>query len=470
VSEPLWRWSATALASAIRQRQISAREALQAAYDRLDQVNPAVNAVVVARREAAYQQADEADHAVRDGAALGPLHGVPVTIKDNVDQAGIATVNGVIANRNLIAASDSPPVASWRRAGAVILGRTNTPAFSLRWDTENDVWGRTANPWDPTVTPGGSSGGAAAALAVGIGALAHGNDLGGSVRYPAYCCGVAGIRPTLGRVAAYNGTLSGERPITGQLMSVQGVLARTVGDVRLGFQAMAARDPRDPWWVPAPLEGPPLERRVALVPNPAGMDVHPDVAAAVRAAGEALAAAGYPVEETDPPDLERVFWVWATTLTTDLRATMLGTIMSQGDDHARRAMALWLELFPPIGLESYINLVAERAKHLRAWTLFLERYPLIVGPTSGRPPLPIGFDCHSAAATADLMRAQTLLASVNCLGLPAVAVPIGRHGGLPLGVQVIAGRYREDLALAAAEVIEAADPVATPVDPRRAPA
>src|SRR5205823_4841830 len=140
---------------------------------------------------------------------------------------------------------------------AVTVGRTNTPAFSLRWHTDNELRGRTFNPWHRAHTPGGSSGGAAAALAAGIAPLAHGNDLGGSIRYPAYCCGVAGIRPTLGRVPAYNQTAAEERPPGTQLMSVQGPLARRVRDVRLGLAAMSARDPRDPWWAPAPLVGEP---------------------------------------------------------------------------------------------------------------------------------------------------------------------------------------------------------------------
>lgn len=467
MADALWRWDASTLASAIRNRQVSAREALQSAFDRLDQVNPAINAVVVTRREEAYQDADRADQAVRQGDPLGSLHGVPVTIKDNVDQAGFATVNGVSVNRGLVAQEDSPPVAAWRRAGAVIIGRTNTPAYSLRWDTENDVWGRTHNPWNKNRTPGGSSGGAAAALAAGIGPLAHGSDLGGSVRYPAFCCGVAGIRPTLGRLASFNGTATSERPITGQLMAVQGVLARRVRDVRLGYEAMSVRDARDPWWVPVPFEGPPVRLPITVALTiPEKMGVHPDVAAAVHQAGVALTAAGYQVERIDPPGLDRVLEVWGQTVTADLRVTMAAAIAANADDRARQAIGYWFDRFPPVDLETYIGLLAERATHLRDWVRFLERYPIIVGPTSGLPPFEIGFDCSTREASHQLLRAQTLLAAVNCLGLPAVAVPIGGHQGMPLGVQVIAGRYREDLALAAAETIEAAAGVDCPIDPR----
>jgi amidase len=228
----LWQWDAAELATAIR-------EAVQAVLHRLDAVNPALNAVTVLLADQALAAADRADAAVKRGEALGALHGVPVTIKENIDQADQATANGVVAFKDLIAKVDSPPVANWRRAGAVIVGRTNTPAFSLRWHTDNELRGRTYNPWTRSRTPGGSSGGAAAAVASGVAPLAHGNDLGGSIRYPAYCCGVVGIRPTLGRVPAYNGTMTEERPIGHQLMSVQGPLARRVADVRLGFPAVA---------------------------------------------------------------------------------------------------------------------------------------------------------------------------------------------------------------------------------------
>src|SRR6266516_6960625 len=264
MSNELWRWDALDLARAIRLRQVSSREVVEAVLDRLASVNPSINAVTVVLAEQALAEADRADAAVARGGELGPLHGVPVTIKENVDQADCATTSGVIAFKDLIARCDSPPVANWKGAGAIVIGRTNTPAFSLRWDTDNELRGRTFNPWNRRHTPGGSSGGAAASLAVGIAPLGHGNDLGGSIRYPAYCCGVAGIRPTLGRVPGHNTTSPVERPPTAQLMAVNGPMARRVRDVRLGLAAMSARDPRDPWWAPAPLVGEPVARPIRV--------------------------------------------------------------------------------------------------------------------------------------------------------------------------------------------------------------
>jgi len=463
----LWRWDAVELAAAIRTRRISSREATRAVLDRLAAVNPALNAVTVLLADQALAAADRADAAVRRGEALGPLHGVPVTIKENVDQEGAATANGVPAFKDLMATTDSPPVANWKRAGAVIVGRTNTPAFSLRWDTDNELRGRTFNPWSRRHTPGGSSGGAAAALAVGIAPLAHGNDLGGSIRYPAYCCGVAGIRPTLGRVPSYNQTAADERPPGTQLMSVQGPLARRVRDVRLGLAAMSARDPRDPWWAPAPLLGEPAARpvRVALTIDPAKGGVRADVAAAVREAGNALANAGYAVEEIEPPDVEGVAATWATICINEMRHVTQPWIRKYGGAAINRSLDLTLGAVPDVGLDGYMQALALRAKHIRDWTLFMERYPLVVGPVSTEPPFEIGFDTTSAERHAEVTRAQRLLVAVNLLGFPAVSVPTGVAGGLPLGVQVIGARYREDLCLDAAEAIEAQHPLPTPIEP-----
>jgi amidase len=223
---PLHAWDAVDLAHGIRTGLISSREAVQACLDRIAAVNPAINAVVDVLADSALAQARAADRAVAAGEALGPLHGVPVTVKVNVDLAGRPTTNGVVAWRDLIAPADSPVVANLRRAGAIPVGRTNTPGFSFRWFTENDLHGRTLNPWSPAHTPGGSSGGASAALAAGIGAMAHGNDIGGSIRYPAYCTGTFGLRPSFGRVPAFNPSASAERPLSAQLMSVPGPLTR----------------------------------------------------------------------------------------------------------------------------------------------------------------------------------------------------------------------------------------------------
>src|SRR5580692_5132533 len=298
----LWRLPATDLARLIRTREISARQATQAALDRLDAVNPQINAIVAHSPEQVLEQADRLDCRLARGEDPGPLAGVPVTVKINTDMVGFPTTNGTRLQQDWIAKVNSPAVENLVRAGAVLLGRSNAPTFALRWFTSNVLNGATRNPRNPALTPGGSTGGGAAAVTAGIGHLAVGTDIGGSLRYPAYACGVHGLRPTLGRVPAYNAS-SPERAIGAQMMSSTGLIARTIEDLRIGLAAMSTPDLRDPWWVPAPLEGTAMSLRAAMCVHPAGMAVAKEVEAAVRDGGRRLADAGWQVEEIDdiPP-------------------------------------------------------------------------------------------------------------------------------------------------------------------------
>ena len=236
---------------------MSAVEVTQAHIDRMHAVNPQLNAVVydMSDSRAGGREGGRQGARARTG-KIGPLHGVPITIKENVDIKGRPTPNGVPASSRSSRPTIRPLVRNFRKAGAIILGQTNTPEFSMRGFTDNPLHGLTLNPWDDEITCGGSSGGAASAVAAGIGTIAHGNDIGGSLRWPAHCCGVATIKPTQGRIPAFNPSATVERPMLASLMSAQGPLARSVADVRLGLEVMSRRDPRDPWWVPAPLKGP----------------------------------------------------------------------------------------------------------------------------------------------------------------------------------------------------------------------
>jgi amidase len=475
VTDELWRWDALAIAEGIRTRAISSREAVDACVERMRAVNPLLNAVTCDLSEAALAAADRADeavaHAIKAHETLGPLHGVPVTIKENVDQEGCATVNGVAAYRDVIAAVDSPVVANWKRAGAVIIGRTNTPAFSFRLDTVNDFRGRTYSPWSRVHTPGGSSGGAASSVAAGITPLAHGNDIAGSVRYPAYCTGLSGLRPSFGRVPAYNPTGKAERVISAQLMSVQGPLARSVRDVRLGFHAMAAPDARDPWWVPVPLDGapwtPPI--RVAVVTDAVdlgGAAPSFSVAAALAQAAQALADAGYEVVSERTPGFTAAFDLWFQMLIPEFRRFMQADFDRDGDDGIRVAMKLMLDNVPDRGTDAHLRALADRTRLIREWNAFLAHTPLVLAPVCAEPPYVHGFDLESAARTMEVWRQSSTLMAVPVLGLPGMAVPTGVSEGLPVGVQIIGPRFREDLCLAAAEAIEARVPRITPIDPR----
>lgn len=251
----IWRLSATELSRRTTAGDLTAEAAVAASLTRMTAVNPDLNAVVEDLSSEALGRAQQLDKARASGAPCGPLHGVPVTIKINVDQAGHATSNGVSALKDLIAADDAPVVKNLQDAGAVVIGRTNTPEFSFRADTDNPLHGRTHNPWGRHISPGGSSGGAGAAVMAGIGALAHGNDIGGSLRFPAAANGAVTVKPGLGRVPAWNPSQSAERGILAQNMSVQGLLTRTAQDLHLSMPSLIAPDPRDPFHVPLPWHG-----------------------------------------------------------------------------------------------------------------------------------------------------------------------------------------------------------------------
>ena len=471
MADDIWRWDATRMAGAIARREISSREAVDACLARMAAVNPRLNAVTVNLAAQALEAADRADAAVARGDALGPLHGVPVTVKENIDQAGCATTNGVVAFRDLVATEDSPVVANWLAAGAVILGRTNTPGFSFRLDTENDLRGLTCSPWSESHTPGGSSGGAASSVAAGITPLSHGNDIAGSIRYPAYACGLAGLRPSFGRVPAFNPGSTGERSMSAQFLSVQGPLARTARDIRLGLAAMAARDVRDPWWVDAPLEGPPLPRplRVAVVTSPdalGGARLHPSVADALERAAGWLAEAGYEIVDTPTPGFTRAMELWFAMQMPEIRVFLWPAIEQYGDLGIRRAMRLMLDAHPAEDGVPYMKALAERAHVVRQWQQFFEQVPLVLAPVCSQPVYTRGFDVQSVGRTAEFWRECATLTAVPVLGVPALAVPTGVVDGLPMGVQLLAARFREDLCLAAGEAIEARAGMATrlPVD------
>jgi amidase len=461
----LWRLPAAELAWLIRGRKVSAREAASAALARLDAVNPAINAVVDHRPDDVLAQADAIDAAIGRGEEVGSLAGVPVTVKVNIDQAGFATTNGVKLQRDAIAKSNSPVVDNLKKAGAVILGRTNAPAFSFRWFTTNLLHGDTKNPRDPQVTPGGSSGGAAAAVAAGIGHIAHGTDIAGSIRYPAYACGVHGLRPTLGRVAAFNPGLP-ERTIGPQISAVSGPLARTIGDLRIALEAMSAKDVRDPWWVPAPLVGPPKPKRAALCLNPDGLETAVEVKAAVTDAGQRLERAGWRVDliENTPPlreaaDLQTRLWLG------DGYEAMLDAAEREGDPGALACLRGKRDQVFPFDAAAFSKTLTRRATLVREWQLLFESYAVLLMPVSGELPFPDGLDRRDDASFARVWRAQMPQIGIPFMGLPGLTVSTGLVGRVPVGVQIVSGRYREDLCLDAGAAIEAGGTPASPVDP-----
>jgi amidase len=463
--QDLWRLSAADLAALVKSRKVSAREAATSALARLDAVNPKLNAVVDHRVDDVLKQAADVDAKIARGEDVGVLAGVPVTVKVNIDQEGYATTNGLKLQASTIAGSNSPVIDNFRKSGAVILGRTNCPAFSYRWFTTNLIHGDTKNPRDPNVTPGGSSGGAGSAVAAGIGHIAHGTDIAGSIRYPAYACGVHGLRPTLGRIAAFNAALP-ERGIGAQLEAVSGPLARTIKDLRISLAALSAKDPRDPWWVPAPLEGPLTPKRAALCLNPDGLDPAPEVKAAVADAGRRLAVAGWTVEEIadTPPLREAADWNRKLWLGDGYEA-QLATAEKEGDPGALACLRGNRAKVTPFDQADFSKALTRRATLAREWLLFLEKYPVLLMPVSGELPFPDQLDIKDDASFARVWRAQLTQIAIPFLGLPGLTVSTGLVGRVPVGVQLVAGRFREDLCLAAGEAIEAGGVPPMPIDP-----
>ncbi len=453
----LWRLGVTELALAIREKQVSSREVVQAHLDRIKAVNRELNAVTVVLYEEALRVAEKADQALAKGAVLGPLHGIPMTVKENIDLANSPTTFGVVALKAAIPPLEAPHVTQLKRAGAIPIGRTNLPDFGLRWYTDNTLRGATKNPWDASRTPGGSSGGDAVALATGMTPLGLGNDYGGSLRYPSQCCGTTAIRPTFGRVAWASSLAPAEYPITIQLFAVQGPMARHV---------MSGPDARDPWWTPAPLVGPTVEKpiKVAVCTNPGNSGVDSNVAAGVRKAAQLLSAAGYVIEEVDPPAIAEATDIWAQLVAADIRAAFLPAMKEMACPDALAFVNHFLGIMPESTLPSYIQALAERNRMARAWAQFALQYPLILGPVATIQPFPIGYDIAGKAQVQELLHTMRLVVSVNLLGLPSVAIPVGVADGLPQGVQIIGARYREDLCLDAAEAIERQVGVLTPID------
>lgn len=470
MNDELWRASAGRIADLVARREVSVLEVAQSALDRLDQVNPSINAVVDHRPDEVLRRAAVLDAAIDRGATLGPLAGVPVTVKSNVDQIGFATTNGVTLQRDLVATQNSPVLDNLLGAGAVVVGRTNTPAFSYRWFTGNRLHGDTLNPRNAALTPGGSSGGAAAAVAAGVGAIGHGTDIAGSVRYPAYACGVHGLRPSLGRVAAYNSS-GPERTIGPQISAVSGPIARHIGDLRLALAAMAQPDPRDPWWVPAPLSGPEVPRRVALCVDPDGLGPAQAVVDALDDAAARLRDAGWQVDEiaTLPPlralcDDQVALWMG------DGYAAQLRLAELEGDEGALTALRGQHAVAARVDGDQLSAVLVRRATATRQWQTYLQReYPVVLLPASAEPPFPAHHDLAGPDAYAAVWAAQMTMIALPFVGVPGLVVTTGSVqtplGPAPIGVQLVAARYREDLCLDAGEDIEARGAPVVPAAP-----
>jgi amidase len=466
----LWQRSARELAEQVAGRRTTATDLVEAHLARIAQVNPQLNAIVRVLGDEARADAARADAAQARGERLGPLHGVPFTVKENIDVAGLPTTWGVPALAGAVVPVDAPVVRRMRAAGAIPIGRTNLPDMALRITTESSLHGATRNPWHPWRTAGGSSGGDAAALATGMTPMGLGNDLGGSLRNPASACGIASIRPSAGRVPDAGYVPSEDRLLAVQLMNVQGPMARRVADVRLMLRVLSGADPRDPWSADAPavprsVDGP---VRVAVLPNPPGGDCDPAVAAAVRRAADALADAGYEPVEACPPRYEEVVHAWAQLLLTDFASVMpqmAPLIGAEGSAFLEAAVSA----VPPFHSAAELShLLALRDGLGRAWSGFFADHPLLLSPTWTQLPFAAGADATPAGAAAAIAMMRPVVPA-NLLGLPSACVNAGSDAasGLPIGVLITGPRWRDEACLDAAEAIESRCAVSTPIEPRQ---
>ncbi len=460
MADELWRKSATELASLIRSRQISSREVVEAHLTRIDEVNPKVNAVTVTLADSALEAADNADANTPSGA----LHGVPFTIKENIDCLGSATTQGVPALAEAMPTMDSPVVERMKQAGAIPLARTNLPELGLRIHTDNPLRGLTHNPWDQTRTAGGSSGGEAAALATGMTPFGLGNDIGGSLRNPAFCCGVTSLKATSGRIPWAYSIPPVDQPIAYSLMVAEGPMARSVSDIRLGLELLSGWHYRDPMSVTAPLKGAePASKKVALVTSFDDLQMPESYVQAIRDAGAILANVGWEVEETQPPELNRISEVWAHLLASEIEVVspLISPIMSEG---AVGLLNQLTEAYPSSTMPGYV-VHTERDRLIKAWSVFFQTYPLVIGPVWADIPFKHDEDLDPDMGMDVTLTRLKFITPGNLLGIPAMPVPMGVADGLPLSVQIYAERWREDLVLDAAELIEQAQGVITPIDP-----
>ncbi|HVN05080.1 MAG TPA: amidase [Bryobacteraceae bacterium] len=447
------------MASMVRDRALSPVELVEAHLAQIGAQNPRLNAFVTVLEDDARAVAKAAENAVMHGETLGLLHGVPVTVKDSFDMAGLPTLCGSRFRLGHKAARDATAVARLRAAGAIILGKTNTPEMLSSYETDNFITGRTNNPWDVTRTPGGSSGGEATAIASFCSAGGIGSDGGGSIRVPAHFCGIVGLKPTPGRVSA-----AGHFPVMNSLtglLAVAGPLARTADDVRLLFAALAGYDPQDPLSAPVPVQSANEEGlRVGLVEQFYGVPVDPEIRQTVLRAAAMLAGLGIPVDHFELRGLERapnLWWFFFGQLPAPFtKQTIAGR---EADAHwtATEFLDSALEQ-PAVTVEQLVMSLAKRDRMRAALLQQMEDCPVLLMPPCGVTAFPHRTRRWKAGSEEiGLFQAMMPATPFNLLGLPAVVIPFGVSAeGLPIGVQLVGRPYEEERILDLAVRLEKA--------------
>jgi amidase len=446
--------SATELARAIRAKEVSSEEVVDAHLQRIEDVNSKLNAVVQLTADVARAQAREADAALAQGHVKGSLHGVPITIKDNIETAGLICTGGTKGRVSFVPTEDATVVARMRAAGAILLGKTNMPELGLAFETDNLVYGRTNNPYDLLRTPGGSSGGEAAIIAAGGSPLGLGNDMGGSIRLPSHCCGIAGIKPTTGRVPK-----TGHFPYpTGWLDPLwqTGPMARFVEDLILTLPIIAGVDWHDPTAIPTPLGDPKKvdlkSLRVAFYTDNGIMSPAPEIVEAVKKTAKVLSDAGMTVEEDRPEGIEQSFDIFLRLGAADGYAGVESLLKMVGTTE----MHPWIESMSEFSREAVLTtaefggLMLEWARFRSSMLSFMKKYDIIICPVHAFAAMP-----HGAIMALENLAGTSYTIAYNLTGWPGVVVRGGTSPeGLPIGVQVVARPWREDVALAVAQYVE----------------
>ena len=448
------RWlDATAQAALVRNKEVTASELAEAAITRIEQLNPSINAVNIPWFAHGRELAKHIDATSPNTAFAG----VPFLLKDlhtMYEGQHISQGNKALKEANYIATSDTTLVSRFKQQHLVFLGRTSSPEFGSLPVTEPEAWGATRNPWNTNFTPGGSSGGAGSAVASGMCAIAQGNDVAGSVRWPAFCNGIIGLRPTMGRMPT-GGTNPNPRGLSGMMMSTQGPLARTMADLRLTYSAMQYPNWNDPFWVPMQNDFPASKSpiRVALITE----DGHPmddATKTAVRTAGRLLEDAGYEVDEISPPMLETLFSMWLRLGAMDVLLGLVPSLPGINDSGLTKATEGMLPMFPEPTPQVLMKALADRDMMFRAWNQFFETYPLIVMPVLTKPFMRPNEDIEGSEIMAPLWDHLRYTVNLASIAIPSLAFPIGNHDGAPQGVQIVSHSWREDLLLNAGDALE----------------
>ncbi len=447
------------MAALLRDRAISPVELVDAHLRQIERLNPSLNAFVVVMADQAREQARAAEAAIQRGETLGPLHGVPVTVKDSFDLADYPTLCGSKFRAGHRAAKDATAVARLRAAGAIVLGKTNCPEFLWNYETDNYVTGRTNNPWNLERTSGGSSGGESAAIAAFCSAGGIGSDGGGSIRIPAHCCGIAGLKPTPGRVSA-----AGHFPLIahpGGLLGVAGPMARTAEDVRLLFSVLAGYDSQDPFSAPVPVRPAVMDGvKVGLMEQFYDVPVQPIMREVVKQAGSALAGMGISVELFRPAGLERapnLWWFFFGRAPAEAVRQAIAGREQEAHKTCTEFLNAALEEPEPTAQQVLNNLAAR--DHMRAALLRqMEEFPVLLLPACGVPAWRHGERrWETGQKSISLFEAMMPETPVNLLGLPAAVIPYGRdQDGMPVGIQLVGRPYEEELILEVACRLEQA--------------